>query len=414
MKKINQAEGDADAMDDPDLAELDEMVELSDMENEEDRAKVFADVKAKLSNDADEGEKPKGIYALKFMQKALQKDKENALKELEEFEVNWSDGDAPENSNDDSDSNDENDEVENEDVIEEMQPRDVGAGHKHVVTDEYTPINVTVNDILATKITKSKSSAVIAPAEKRPIAKLTDGIPPVPEREMKKRTIVAVQVTPDEMQAPSVFKPQRNPWLVPQVQTSKVVEEPSKRRVVVDVKSSNAVESRHDTPVDKAAKKSKSKQHDVVDDGQNGSVDETSEQPKTEQEQVDEIKPVEKPSIDDMLAEDVVREAMVMAGDVEQDFEEEKAKTVIEESGADKTMTKDIAMLALPGWGDWGGAQLGPSKRTKRVMEKLQKEREKTIDTAKKNRKDAELKHVILSEKTNKKVCEFTIHEFIA
>jgi U3 small nucleolar RNA-associated protein 14 len=77
--------------------------------------------------------------------------------------------------------------------------------------------------------------------------------------------------------------------------------------------------------------------------------------------------------------------------DIIQDFEEEK-QTMLEELPTEKDVT-------LPGWGSWAGNGVKAKKNV--VVEKIKNHDH--IDPRK--RRDANLKHVIINEKRQKKVC---------
>ncbi|CCE64520.1 hypothetical protein TPHA_0I00130 [Tetrapisispora phaffii CBS 4417] len=86
--------------------------------------------------------------------------------------------------------------------------------------------------------------------------------------------------------------------------------------------------------------------------------------------------------------QDVIAEAF--AGDnVVAEFEEDKKRTVIDEDDKEEDVT-------MPGWGDWAGAGARPKKKRK-FIKKIQGV------VTKDNRKDKNLKNVIINEKQNKK-----------
>ena len=57
------------------------------------------------------------------------------------------------------------------------------------------------------------------------------------------------------------------------------------------------------------------------------------------------------------------------------------------------------ASVELPGWGAWGGQGVRPSKGQQIRQSRKRKEREEQTQQMRKKRKDAELEHVIISEK---------------
>lgn len=94
--------------------------------------------------------------------------------------------------------------------------------------------------------------------------------------------------------------------------------------------------------------------------------------------------------------EELIR--LAFAGDdVEEDFEEDKEKVLNEENPVPEKPN------LIPGWGQWTDVQ-----RKKGVPSWMLDEHEnakKMREEALKKRKDAHLKHVIISEKLDKKVC---------
>ncbi|KAK3275336.1 hypothetical protein CYMTET_16523, partial [Cymbomonas tetramitiformis] len=82
--------------------------------------------------------------------------------------------------------------------------------------------------------------------------------------------------------------------------------------------------------------------------------------------------------------------------DVVTEFEQQKDAEV------EKELPKVDAPVMLPGWGAWAGAQKEPAFM-KRAREKAEKEKV----AAAKSRKDAGKKHVMISEKFDKKASKF-------
>lgn len=98
--------------------------------------------------------------------------------------------------------------------------------------------------------------------------------------------------------------------------------------------------------------------------------------------------------------EELIR--LAFAGDdVEEDFEKDKEKILNEENPVPEKPN------LIPGWGQWTDLQ-----RKKGVPSWMLDEHEnakKKREEALKKRKDARLKHVIISEKLDKKVCRLCI-----
>lgn len=87
--------------------------------------------------------------------------------------------------------------------------------------------------------------------------------------------------------------------------------------------------------------------------------------------------------------------------DVLDEFEKDKEEVLNQE------VPKPEKPVLLPGWGDWSNVQRkrGISKRMVMEHEAEEKERKQKLKT----RKDARLKHVIISEKVDKRVSSVTL-----
>lgn len=99
---------------------------------------------------------------------------------------------------------------------------------------------------------------------------------------------------------------------------------------------------------------------------------------------------------------DLIRQAFA-GDDVEEEFEKQKEEILNEEN------PEPEKPVLLPGWGQWTHVQ-----KKKGLPSWMLKEHElanKKRQEALKNRKDANLKHVIISEKVDKKVSGLTFSE---
>lgn len=87
--------------------------------------------------------------------------------------------------------------------------------------------------------------------------------------------------------------------------------------------------------------------------------------------------------------------------DVLDEFEKDKEEVLNQE------VPKPEKPVLLPGWGDWCNVQRkrGISKRMVMEHEAEEREREQKLKT----RKDARLKHVIISEKVDKRVSSVSL-----
>lgn len=88
------------------------------------------------------------------------------------------------------------------------------------------------------------------------------------------------------------------------------------------------------------------------------------------------------------------------------EFDREKEELAIKEASASLPSMDE---MHLEGWGSWTGPGVKPNARAERRKKQLEKERQKIIEDAKKNRKDANLEGVILSEEALKTVDRYAI-----
>lgn len=84
------------------------------------------------------------------------------------------------------------------------------------------------------------------------------------------------------------------------------------------------------------------------------------------------------------------------------DFAAEKAKHIEAEG------PKDEREADLPGWGSWGGLGARPDRRAEERKRSAAQARAQLLKDAAARRKDAALRHVIVSEKRNKAAAHFT------
>lgn len=93
---------------------------------------------------------------------------------------------------------------------------------------------------------------------------------------------------------------------------------------------------------------------------------------------------------------ELIRQAFA-GDDVEEDFENDKLEILNEEN------PEPEKPVLLPGWGQWTHVQ--KKKGLPSWMLKEHENAKRKREEALKKRKDAHLKHVIISEKLDKKVC---------
>jgi len=104
-----------------------------------------------------------------------------------------------------------------------------------------------------------------------------------------------------------------------------------------------------------------------------------------------------KPSYELPSQEELIRQAFA-GDDVEDDFEKDKQEILNEEN------PEPEKPLLLPGWGQWTDIQQKKGLPSWMVKERENAQRKR--EEALKKRKDAQLKNVIISEKSSKKVSD--------
>lgn len=105
-----------------------------------------------------------------------------------------------------------------------------------------------------------------------------------------------------------------------------------------------------------------------------------------------------KPSYELPSQEELIRQAFA-GDDIEDDFEKDKQEILNEENPLPEKS------LLLPGWGQWTDIQ--QKKGLPSWMVKEHENARRKREEALKKRKDAQLKNVIISEKSSKKVSHF-------
>eukprot|EP00897_Mesotaenium_endlicherianum_P003509 jgi/Mesen1/3186/ME000184S02248 len=100
-----------------------------------------------------------------------------------------------------------------------------------------------------------------------------------------------------------------------------------------------------------------------------------------------------------MTQQELIRRAFA-GDDVAAEFEEEKARALDEE------VPRQEGPVTLPGWGQWAGVQKkrGPPAWIQKEREAMEEKREDAL----RRRRDAKLKHVVISEKVDKKAAKYT------
>jgi U3 small nucleolar RNA-associated protein 14 len=349
-------------------------------EQESDDEKYVNNQLGKLKDElADDTQPTKGLLSMKFMQDAAKRQLEATKQDAEAFEKEWLAADSDE---------DEKDKKDDHFTVVANNPGRMAFGAKakqikkpveNDEEDEDERGTVTINE--AGQIKKVSHSAAHNTRTSAPV-------------NLKNNSPLAD------------LENESNPWL--QADTSRLAKKASKSNKAI----SGQTETRAEHSISKMNKKKKELSTDVAEDVEldltkimsiktttNNSV----AKPKRAREESDSESEDDNSDNDEaattrqMVHKDKVtfsqRELVARAfanDDVVAEFENEKMAE-IEEDG-DKTED-----LTLPGWGSWAGAGVKKDKKKKKIIKV-------TKGIAADQRKDAKLSHVIINEKTNKRV----------
>lgn len=77
------------------------------------------------------------------------------------------------------------------------------------------------------------------------------------------------------------------------------------------------------------------------------------------------------------------------------------------DASAQNEVDAEMAEMLLPGWGDWAGPQVQPSRRRQRLLETLEKKKVARQQELLGKRQDSRMKHVVINEKLNKKFAKY-------
>jgi U3 small nucleolar RNA-associated protein 14 len=83
--------------------------------------------------------------------------------------------------------------------------------------------------------------------------------------------------------------------------------------------------------------------------------------------------------------------------------EGELAAEKMESVTASNEVESEYAALTMPGWGEWAGKHVKPSVRRKRLLQEMHVKKEERSAQLMAERRDAKLKHAVISDKPNKR-----------
>lgn len=105
---------------------------------------------------------------------------------------------------------------------------------------------------------------------------------------------------------------------------------------------------------------------------------------------------------------DLINRAFAADHITEDQIAQEKLDLVQDENDVEK----EYSTLTMPGWGEWAGNGVKPSKRREKMIAEMEFKKAKKERELLKNRKDAKLKHVLINQKKNKKFeSQYTLEE---
>ncbi|XP_049850396.1 uncharacterized protein LOC126322576 [Schistocerca gregaria] len=100
---------------------------------------------------------------------------------------------------------------------------------------------------------------------------------------------------------------------------------------------------------------------------------------------------------------ELVNQAFAADHAVLSEFEKEKLEQVEKENDVEK----EYAMLTLPGWGEWAGSGVQPSKRRKKLLEEMEKKKAERSKELLEARSDSKLPHVIINQKKFSRIAKY-------
>ncbi|RHY85575.1 hypothetical protein DYB37_002697 [Aphanomyces astaci] len=386
MQSVNpDSEDDSDDSDD-DAEHLDGMTETEKLQHrlQKKAAALVMDIEA----DGHSTDKVKGLQGMKFMQKAVEKQRERALDEAEALlkELRGDDYDAGDMTDDD-------------DVATKPPPKKkvkVTAADRKIVDKDMVQGSLQTKAVMMDKSHKTRVASAIK------IDFDGDG---------QSSSAVHTEVEADEAVAavgtPAV--PEENPWL----SGSKVGKKRRKRHgkhksegsasVATAVATLAAVSTADkDQPVTPLLPLNaiNKKRKDVSSDAAGLEADDTP-QKKAKSSSTSKQPPT--------AQEELVRKAFAFAEDTENEISKEKE--LLAARDADVKVGAEVARLTgMEGWGSWAGEGIKPSKRQNARLALAHRTVQEAKEAALAKRKDHKMDAVLINEKKDKKAAKFMVN----
>ena len=323
-------------------------------------------LRKKIEDTTDSNKKLKGVAGMKFMQRNKDKEKENMLREVDQLEEDidrYREGLEPLGENDKADSD--------SDSEEELAAKK----KKKKSTKPAGKITFTGSDETGKDYYVNKGSAAVTDDHEGEEEPPTKGKKKKPIRKSTTKVDDAVELAVDTSDIATSVKDEKKKRLSIRKAAEQDEERVSskKKRVtfsgVEDVQEMAEDQSekrpKTETPVDAAQKKKKKRE--------NAGILETDEGDMT-------------------MSQDYLIQRAFAGDGITEEFQKEK------DADIDKDIVGIDANDALPGWGEWGGEDETLNEKSNARKSVLVEERKQKVEAARKKRKDAKLKNVIINE----------------
>ncbi|RHY27019.1 hypothetical protein DYB32_008913 [Aphanomyces invadans] len=382
MQSVNPDSDDDESDDDDDHASLDGMTETEKLQHrlQKKAATLVMDIEA----DSQSTEKAKGLQGMKFMQKAVEKQRERALEEAEAL-LKELRGDGGADNTDDETA-----------VVAKPPPKKkvkaTPADHKSVEKDMVQGTQQ-MKSVMMDKSHKTRVSSAIKvnfdDDESTPVG------------------VVEAAIDNDDESVVASAVPEENPWL----SGSKVGKKRRKRHgkskteaatsvatamASLAAESSSATEASPMLPLNALNKKRKEASGD------------SPAAPETSSEDTPSNKKAKTAAKPPSAQEELVRKAFAFAEDTENEIQKEK--DLLAARDADVKVGAEVARLTgMEGWGSWAGQGIKPSKRQNARLALAQRKVVEATEAALAKRKDSKMETVLINEKKDKKAAKFMV-----
>ncbi|DBA03701.1 TPA: hypothetical protein N0F65_004118 [Lagenidium giganteum] len=436
-RKMNTAGSDDDMDDDGDDSDVDENVDAVTRLQRKLEKQADALV-MEIDEDEAQAGKVKGLQGMKFMQRAMQKQREKARTEAEKLlrEIRGDDGLL---SDDDYKSSD--DESTKQKKGDKKKNKKADAKNKVVVTtaDKEAVAKALPKGALQTGAV-SMDKGMSARSATAVAVDLGNGKAGTVQVDATKGSAKTIELGRKEKEAAAATKTQdgavedsedvgagaeENPWLSTEATKTKKRRNKSKdakKNGEVDV--GNAIDAlaksitKSENKKNKKQKSTEEQTNDAQDAAATTNGNNTAKNGK--KRKLDQTKAADGPkkqkassteaATSKLSQEELVRRAFAFADEDEDEIAREKELIAEQDTDAKKGM--EIArLMGMTGWGTWAGTGVQKSFRQQQREEQAKKLAEDTKQKVLAGRKDAKMQRVLINEKKDKKAAKFTVAE---